>query len=78
MRDWMKQLSSIQKEHVHDIEFLFGISLQSKEEYEDICKKLPKEHQTMIGYTSKKEFFHDYPSLLYLKTKRKNAAGYAG
>lgn len=78
MREWMKQLTPMQKEHVHDIEFLFGISLQSKADYETLCKKLPKEHQTMIGYTSKKEFFRDYPSLLHLKAKRKNAAGCAG
>lgn len=71
MREWMKQLTKTEKQHLHDVEFLFGHSFEKKEDYEALCQKLPKEQQTVIGYTSKREYFQDHPELLPFKAPRK-------
>lgn len=78
MRDWLKQLTKTEKQHLHDVEFLFGHNFDSKEDYESLRRKLPKEQQNIIGYTTKSEFFQEYPQLLPLKAKRKKVVSKAG
>ena len=60
MRDWLKTLDEIDRDCVHQYEYLLGRKLKSYDEYHEIDSEVD---EMILEFESRKEFFEQYPEL---------------
>lgn len=60
MRDWLSELDQIDRDCVHQYEYLLGRKLSGYEEYSEIDRQVD---EMILDYSSRKDFFEDYPEL---------------
>jgi len=60
MSEWLKNLSKIDQDCVHQYEFLLGRKLSSHEEYSEIDAQVD---EMILEWESRQEFFEAYPEL---------------
>lgn len=64
MRDWIKQLDEIDRDCVHQYEYLLGRNLTGPDEYSEIDSQVD---EMILEWESRKEFFDAYPELAKYK-----------
>ena len=67
MRDWLKGLSEIDRDCIHQYEYLLGRKLKDYNEYSEIDSQVD---EMILEYETRKEFFHFYPNLMVYKEKK--------
>ena len=60
MRDWLKPLEEIDRDCVHQYEYLLGRKLKGYDEYHEIDSQVD---EMILEFESRKEFFECYPEL---------------
>jgi hypothetical protein len=60
MREWLKCLDEIDRDCVHQYEYLLGRKLKNRAEYSEIDGQVD---EMILEYRSRKEFFKYYPEL---------------
>lgn len=67
MREWVKELNNVERDAVHEFEYLLNRQLQDKDEFHNILKLLPDE-ALLNGY-GRIEFFRAYPFMRQYREK---------
>lgn len=60
MREWLKRLDEIDRDCVHQYEYLLGRKLQDYNEYVEIDKQVD---EMVLEHESRKDFYKTYPEL---------------
>jgi hypothetical protein len=60
MRDWLKDLDEIDRDCVHQYEYLLGRKLKGYNEYVEIDKQVD---EMVLEHESRKDFYKIYPEL---------------
>jgi hypothetical protein len=60
MRDWLKCLDELDRDCVHQYEYLLGRKLKDYNEYVEIDKQVD---DMILDFESRKDFYKEYPEL---------------